>query len=294
MKYLQLLRIKHWAKNTFIFLPLFFAGEFYEVNKLVDLSAGFFLFGLVASSIYIINDYRDIAADQQHPIKQFRPLASGAVTKNAALIIFFVLFMTGFSGAIILKPKFAFILCIYFIMNLAYTFGLKKISILDVILVAAGFVLRVKAGGALGIVHVSSWLTMMIFLLALFMAFAKRRDDVLIKLSSGKDIRKSAKGYNLEFLNVAISLLSAITIVAYLMYCVTPEVMQRLSYRIYYTTLFVIAGILRYLQICFVENNTSSPTEILYRDRFIQMCIALWVISFYVIIYFPDTKIFQE
>jgi hypothetical protein len=134
----------------------------------------------------------------------------------------------------------------------------------------------------------------MFFLLAFFMAVAKRRDDLIIKLSSGTDMRKSVKGYNLEFLNGILSLTTAIIIVAYLIYTISPEVMDRWkTYRMYYTSLFVIAGLLRYLQITFVENNTGSPTKLLYKDKFLQVTLVLWIISFYIIIYLPDFSIFK-
>ena len=137
-------------------------------------------------------------------------------------------------------------------------------------------------------------LIIMVFLLALFLAFAKRRDDVLLKLSSGDDMRKAVKGYNLEFINTALSLICAVIIVAYIMYTMSPDVMARLqTYRLYYTCLFVLAGVFRYLQLVFVQQNSQSPTKILYKDRFIQVTILLWIISFYVILYVKDIQIFK-
>jgi len=128
----------------------------------------------------------------------------------------------------------------------------------------------------------------------MFMAIAKRRDDVLIKLDSGLDMRKAIKGYNLEFLNVMLSLFTGIIIIAYLMYTISPEVMERWNtYRLYYTSLFVIVGLMRYLQITFIENNTGSPTDLLYKDKFLQVTLVLWIISFYLIIYLPDVSIFK-
>jgi len=172
---------------------------------------------------------------------------------------------------------------------------LKTIPILDVFIVAIGFVLRVKAGAVLAYIGLSEWLTIMIFLLALFMAVGKRRDDVLLKLSSGLDMRKAIKGYNLEFLNILLSLICAVIIVAYFMYTMSPEVELRLgTYRLYYTCLFVLAGIMRYLQIIYVDAKAGSPTKILYRDRFIQLCILLWIASFYMIIYTKNIIIFNK
>ncbi|MFB6458037.1 decaprenyl-phosphate phosphoribosyltransferase [Chitinophaga sp. Hz27] len=295
MKYLKLLRPKHWAKNAFLFIPLFFAGQLFNLDKILELIVAFISFSLVASSIYVINDYQDIEADRKHPVKCKRPLASGEVSKTAALIIFALCIMVGFAAAWYVRPKFAFVVAIYFVINLFYSFGLKNISILDIIILAVGFVLRVKAGGVATEVAMSEWLMIMVFLLALFMAIAKRRDDVLIKLSSGQEMRKAAKGYNLDFMNVMLALVSAVIIVSYLMYTMAPETQQRFNtYRLYYTSLFVIGGLLRYLQITYVENNTGSPTKILYKDRFIQLTIFLWVLSFYVLIYLPTNVRFFE
>lgn len=295
MQYLKLLRPSHWAKNLFLYIPLFFAGEIFNLQKVVELLIGFFAFSLIASSIYIINDYNDVEADRIHPVKRKRPIASGAVSKPAALVFFVLCLAIGGLLAWYVKPKFAFVVGIYFILNLLYSFGLKNISILDILILSAGFVLRVKAGGVAATVAVSEWLMIMVFLLALFMAIAKRRDDVLIKTQSGQDMRKAAKGYNMDFMNVMLALVSAVIIVAYLMYTMAPETMARFgTYRLYYTCLFVIGGLLRYLQITYVENNTGSPTKILYKDRFIQLTILLWVLSFYVIIYLPTNKSFFE
>jgi 4-hydroxybenzoate polyprenyltransferase len=295
MKYIKLLRPKHWVKNAFLFIPLFFAGEIFNTSKLLQLLIAFAAFSLIASSIYIINDYKDIEADRQHPVKCKRPLASGEITKPTALVLFVLCVIAGFGLAFCVREKFVFVLGIYFVLNLCYCFGLKNISILDIMILSAGFVLRVKAGGVAAEVALSEWLMIMIFLLSLFMAIAKRRDDILIKMESGKDMRIAAKGYNMDFLNVMLALVSAVIIVAYLMYTIAPQTSARFhTYRLYYTTLFVIGGLLRYLQITYVENNTGSPTKILYKDRFIQLTILLWVLSFYVLIYLPTDKNFFE
>jgi len=208
--YIQLIRPKDWAKNLFLFVPLFFSGEFFNTEKLLQLAVGFVCFSLVASCIYIMNDYRDIDDDKKHPIKKFRPLASGAVNKSTAVIIAILFLIIGFGAAWFLRDKFMFILGIYFLLNVGYSFGLKNIPILDIFIIAIGFVLRIKGGSVISLIPLSEWIVIMVFLLALFLAFAKRRDDVLLKLSSGDDMRKSVKGYNLEFINNAISLICAV------------------------------------------------------------------------------------
>ena len=294
MAYIKLLRPRDWAKNLFLFIPLFFSQGLFNWGEYPRLFAGFLAFCCIASSLYIINDYRDIEDDRNHPEKSKRPLASGAITKSSSLIICLILILIGFGIGFFLGEKFLFILGLYFVLNLAYSFGLKTIPILDIIIVSIGFVFRVKAGAVIAVVGLTEWLTIMVFLLALFMAIGKRRDDVLLKLSSGTDMRKSIKGYNLEFLNILLALVCAVIIVAYFMYTMSPEVLQRMgTYRLYYTCLFVLAGIMRYLQIIYVNSASGSPTKILYKDRFIQAAIILWIASFYAIIYMKDITIFK-
>lgn len=295
--YIKLLRPKDWAKNSFLFLPVFFGGKLFDIPRLEHLLFGFFAFSFVASAIYIINDYRDIEDDKKHPKKKLRPLASGAVQPTAALIIAGILLVAGFGLAYIADPKlrFIFLLGLYFSMNLGYSLGLKNIPILDILIVAMGFSFRVKAGGYISDISVTVWLNLMIFLLALFMAIAKRRDDIILKMETGLDMRKAVKGYNVEFLNIMLAMFSAIIIMAYLMYCVSPTTFVNLGHNshIYYTSIFVIAGLMRYLQITLVQNQAGSPTEILYKDRFIQITMLLWVAAFYALLYWKDKTIFS-
>jgi len=291
--YLKLLRPKDWAKNLFLFIPIFFAGEIANISKVGELLLGFLAFSFVASSIYIINDYRDVEDDRKHPVKKNRPIASGAVSKTAALIICGILLIMGFSLAYLIRDKFMFVLGIYFVINVCYSLGLKNIPILDILILAIGFVLRVKAGSVISLVPLSQWIIIMVFLLAVFMAIGKRRDDVLLKMNSGADMRKSIKGYNLELLNILLALVCAVIVVAYFMYTMSEDVITRLgTYRLYYTCLFVLAGIMRYLQIIYVMADSGSPTKVLYKDRFIQISLLLWIASFITIIYIKDITLF--
>ncbi len=292
--WIKLLRPKDWAKNLFIFIPLFFSGQFFKDDYMLPLLAGFICFSLVSSSIYIFNDYRDIEDDRIHPIKKDRPLASGAIPVSIALFVSVLLMIAGLTGAWFIRDKFLFVLGLYAMLNLAYSLGLKNIPILDIVIISIGFVLRIKAGSVIARIGLSEWLIIMVFLLALFMAFAKRRDDVMLEKASGKMMRKSASGYNLEFINVATAVICAVMIVSYFMYTMSPEVKHRLgTYRIYYTTLFVIMGLLRYLQLIYVHRDSQSPVKILYKDRFIQACILLWIFCFYVILYVKDFNLFN-
>jgi 4-hydroxybenzoate polyprenyltransferase len=294
--YIKLLRPKDWAKNLFLFLPVFFGGKLFDIPRLEHLFAAFFAFCFVASTVYIINDCRDIDDDKKHPKKRLRPLASGQVKPAAALIIAAILLIAGFALAYFADSKFRFIsiLGFYLILNMGYSFGLKNIPILDILIVATGFSLRVKSGGYVANIEVSVWLNLMTLLLALFMAIAKRRDDIILKMETGSDMRKAVKGYNVDFLNTMLAMFSAIIIMTYIMYCVSPVTIERLgTYHLYYTCIFVIAGLMRYLQITLVQNKAGSPTEILYKDRFIQVTLVLWIAGFYALLYWKNNSIFS-
>lgn len=171
-------------------------------------------------------------------------------------------------------------------MNIAYCVKLKQIAIIDTIIIATGFVLRILIGGIVTQIWISEWLILMTFLLALFLAFAKRRDDVVIYTNTGVKARSNINRYNLDFMNQAISIIAAITIVCYIMYTVSDEVVQRMeSSHLYLTSIWVIAGILRYLQLTIVDVKSGSPTKVLMKDRFTQLCIAGWIASYFVILY---------
>ena len=285
---IRLLRPGQWAKNLFLFIPAFFAGEMLEPSRLATLVVAFVCFSGVASAIYILNDYRDIESDKNHPEKRKRPLAAGEVAPSVALISMGVLAIGGLGVAFLLDTGFFAVLLIYAGMNIGYSLGLKNISILDILMIAFGFLLRTVAGGLVTDVPISQWLVIMIFLLALFLALAKRRDDLLVGASSGRVMRRSVKSYNLEYVNACLTMLAGIIIVSYLMYTISDEVVNRLGNHLYFTSIFVIAGMMRYLQIALVENNSGSPTQLLYSDLFIKFTLLAWITSFFVLIYLAN------
>ncbi|HWK04068.1 MAG TPA: UbiA prenyltransferase family protein [Puia sp.] len=294
MAYIILLRPKDWAKNLFLFIPLFFAGKLFEIDIVLRLILGFIAVSLIASSVYILNDYKDIESDKLHPEKCKRPLASGAVTVTGAFILFFLCLAGGFLLAWSVDLKFLALLAIYFAMNVCYSMGLKNISILDILIIAIGFSLRLKIGAVIAHLPLTEWLTIMVFLLALFMAIAKRTDDMYIKKESGVEIRKSSKGYSMELLNILLAIVAAVIIITYMLYTLSPMIIARLgTYRLYYTSLFLVAGLFRYLQIVYINKDSGSPTKILYKDRFLQIVIFLWILSFYIILYLPKVKLFH-
>jgi decaprenyl-phosphate phosphoribosyltransferase len=284
---LKLLRPGQWVKNLFLFIPIFFAGELQDVKKLTDVAFAFLAFCCIASAIYTINDLKDVESDKQHPEKCKRPLAAGLVSTSEALLAFFVLLLCGGACAWLANNYFfAIVLVSYFVMNIGYSLGLKRVPILEILIVSSGFVLRVIGGGFVAEVEVSQWMVIMVFLLAIFLALAKRRDDFFIVTDSGKAIRKSIEHYTLEYINSLLNMISGVIIVAYLMYVISPDVMSRFhSKYLYITAIFVIAGMMRYLQITLVENRSGSPTKILYSDNFIRIVLILWIVTFYLIIY---------
>jgi 4-hydroxybenzoate polyprenyltransferase len=282
------LRPHQWVKNLFVFLPVFFSGQLTEWQLFYPTLIAFVVYCFVASAIYCFNDIWDVDADRVHPEKRKRPIASGAISKSAGYIIMFFCLLAAFS--LLLWMKFSsllvFLFIFYFLLNIAYCIKLKQIALIDVFVVAIGFVLRITVGGLSAQVWISHWIILMTFLLALFLAFAKRRDDFLIYEQTNVLARKNIVKYNFEFLNAALTMISTITIVAYIMYSVSPEVNGRFgSNYLYITTVFVLAGILRYLQLTFVLGKSGNPTKILYKDRFVLLCVLFWIGTFVIIIY---------
>jgi 4-hydroxybenzoate polyprenyltransferase len=280
------MRPHQYIKNLFIFLPLFFAMKITNTELLFNAFIAFISFSLTASAIYALNDYHDIEEDKHHPKKKNRPLASGAISKSQAIIIMSILFVSGFTLMALLSLKAVGILTAYVIMNIAYSYHLKHIAIIDITIIAVGFVLRLFIGSVVTNIPLSMWIVIMTFLLALFMALAKRRDDVLIFMDTGKKMRKVIDGYNLQFLDTAMAIMASVVIVAYIIYTVSPEVTGRLgTHNLYLTALFVILGIMRYLQIAFLDQESGSPTNIVLSDRFMQLVLVGWLITFAWILY---------
>jgi 4-hydroxybenzoate polyprenyltransferase len=287
LKYLKLLRVHHWVKNSFIFIAPFFGGVLFDPVLLLRLFAGVIAFGLAASAVYVFNDLQDLAEDRLHPVKKNRPIASGAVPPGHAVVLMIAVLVAGCLLALWVDHKLIMIVIAYVLLNAAYSLGLKRISILDIFIVSSGFIFRTVAGGMLSEIMLSHWLMIMILLLALFLAIAKRRDDLIIARESGKVLRKASAQYSLEFVNTILAMFAAVIIVSYIMYTISPEVTSRLSSEyLYLTVIFVIMGLMRYLQLCLVQNASGSPVKILLNDRFIQFTILGWIGLFLIIIYY--------
>lgn len=291
MEIVRLMRSWQWVKNLFIFLPMFFAGQMGVGAYWVSLAWAFLAMSFVASSIYCINDIVDVEENRRHPRKRNRPVARGSVSKTQAALVAAVLVVAGIALPFLALPSavavwVAALMAGYWLMNIAYCLWLKRIAIVDVFCISTGFVLRVFIGGDACSIWVSPWLICLTFLLTLFLAFAKRRDDLIVGEREGIAVRESSASYNLPFMNMTLGLLGAITMVCYILYTVQPDVEARLGTPwVYLTSIFVLAGILRYLQIAIVEEKAGDPTVIMLRDRFIQGCLLGWILSYLLIIY---------
>lgn len=288
---LKLIRPQQWLKNVFVMIPMFFGGSLLDPEDIRSSVLTFLAYSFIASSVYCFNDINDVEADRRHPVKCKRPLASGALPMGAAWALMALMFaaaaaMTALLGDTSRMLNVGGVLLIYYVMNLCYCAKLKQYAIVDVCIVAFGFVLRVLAGGFATDIEPSKWLVLITFLLTLFLSFAKRRDDVLRMNETGEPPRKNTIRYNLTFINQAITVTATVTLVCYIMYTVSPEVEMRFhSDMLYLTSVFVLLGLLRYMQITVVDKKSGDPTKIMLRDRFTQLVVAAWALAFLVIIY---------
>jgi len=283
---LYLIRPHHYIKNVFILLPLFFSGELINVSQIFNGLIAFVAFSISASAIYIFNDYMDIKNDRKHPKKKYRPLANGSINKNTGLFLMIVFLITGVFVMYFVSINSLIVLIIYIILNLLYSLKLKQISLLDICIISIGFVLRLYVGSFAYNVELEFWIIVMTFLLALFLALAKRRDDVLILNNTKTNMRKSIDGYNLKLIDESMSIMSSVIIVAYIQYTTSFKIIEKFNNEnLYLTSLFVIFGIMRYLQITLVKKKSGSPTEVVLKDKIIQINLIFWILSFAWIIY---------
>ncbi|MFA5859482.1 MAG: UbiA prenyltransferase family protein [Elusimicrobiota bacterium] len=283
----KLLRVHQYSKNLMIFLPTFFALRINEWNDMFRAAVAFITFSLAASAVYILNDIIDMPYDVMHPVKKNRPLAKGTISVPIAAAIAVVLLLLSMIMAWSMNVA-GWILA-YLVLNLAYTLRLKHIPILDIFIISTGFVIRIFVGGYATSTYLSHWIVIMTFLFAIFFAAAKRRDDVLILTEKGQKMREVVDGYNIKFLDALITIMASIVIVSYIMYTIAPETVAKVQTdKLYLTVFFVILGITRYLQLVLVENNSGSPTEVLLKDKFIQLSVLGWIITCGVLIYRID------
>ena len=279
-----LVRPRQWIKNVFVAAPLFFTPDAMSLSSARLVATGFFAFSMLAAAVYCLNDLRDREADRKHPVKKRRPLASGAVSPAAAVVLMLALLAGGFGLAAWQAAAVLPVMAVYLAANIAYTLYLKTVPIVDVLIVALGFVLRVEAGALLIGTDPSAWILIITGLLALFIALAKRRDDLVRDLDTAH--RKSLEGYTKAFLDGAILAMLSTLLVSYLVFTTDQAVMARMgSDRLYLTGPFVIAGVLRYLQLTLVYERSGSPTDLAFSDPGLQMSVAGWLTAFGILLY---------
>ena len=277
--YIRVLRPQQWIKNAFVAAPLFFAPQLLSWGAVGEILLGMAAFSLISSAVYILNDTVDRDADRMHPKKCRRPIASGEISTASALCLFVVVLALGLATAFTLDGTFGTFGAVYFVVNVAYCFRLKHISLVDVLTITTGFVLRVMAGASLLEAEVSVWVILCTGLVALFIAFAKRRDDLTKSLDGTH--RPSLNGYTKPFLDAVMSVVLGALLVAYMMYVTDDEVLRMLgTEELYLTVPFVLAGILRYLQISLVEERSGAPSTIVVTDVFLVGCILSWAAVF--------------
>ena len=270
-------------------MPIFFAGMMTNLELLTEAALAFMAYSFAASAIYCYNDIIDVEDDRRHSVKRLRPIASGAISIGMGYVVMVVCLLlsaTFISLAGANAMELGMVVAIYFFMDIAYCRLLKRYAIVDVVVLSIGFVLRILAGSAATGIIPSQWLVLMTFLLTLLMGFAKRRDDVLRMEKTGEAPRHNTHRYNLTFINQTITVTASVTLVCYIMYTISPEVTARIRFPyLYLTTIFVVVGILRYMQLTTVDEKSGDPTKIILSDRFLQAVIALWGLFYLFVIY---------
>lgn len=274
--YLKLLRVKHYIKNILVFIPLFFARELFDYKKFFVALEAFICFCLISSAIYIINDLRDIEKDRAHSTKCYRPLASGRVSEKAAIMLFAVCFLISILCALLMRNAYAlFLLLTYFILNLGYSFGLKNKPIIDVVILASGFVIRILYGGVATDVFVSKWLYLVVAVGALYMGFGKRRNE----LKEQKETRDVLQYYNVEFLDKNMYVCMTLTNVFFALW--TVELSNQ--YIVWTVPLFIII-MMRY-SLDVEKKSDGDPTEVILHDKILVIMVSVYAVCIFLMLY---------
>ncbi len=280
------MRPLQWIKNLFVVIPLVFDRQLFHPIPFLRISAGFLLFSLVSSSVYFINDVLDIEADRKHPKKRFRPIAAGKISLPLAKSIAGVLVITSCLAAYFLSPQFSIILLAYFLINLAYSIWLKHVPVVDVMIIAAGFLLRVVGGSSLIVVErFSPWLYIVTTLIALFFGLGKRRGELASLQSTGNGQRKVLDGYSIPFLDQLITIVSATTLVSYSFYTFSAPNLPE-NHAMMLTVPFVLFAIFRYIYLMQIKNEGGAPDELVMKDRPLQITFLLFALTVLIIFYF--------
>ncbi|MCK0110291.1 UbiA prenyltransferase family protein [Flavobacteriaceae bacterium S0825] len=280
--------MQHWIKNTFVFLPMFFNKQFYYFDTILLGLLAFISFSLISSAVYCFNDIVDVDFDKNHIDKKNRPLAKGTITKAFAKRIAISFFLFGIIlGSFLINKEFVFVLVLYFILNIGYTFGLKKIIVLDILMISFGFVLRVLAGGVATETPLTYWILIMVFLLAIFLTLGKRRDEVLFFNDTNILVRENIEYYNIKIIDKFLYGIATLLIILYIIYSFSKNAINNYgSDYIFITAIFVIAGMIRYFNLILRRLNSANPTKILWSDNVMQLIVLGWILCFCFFIYF--------
>jgi len=282
-------RPAQWTKNLFVFAALIFAREFFTVSLLLKTVGAFFAFCLVSGAFYIFNDLHDREEDRAHPKKSQRPIASGEIRPGEALVLFFLLAVIGLTGAFFLERNFFLAVGIYFLLQLAYTLRLKQVVILDIFMIAAGFVIRVVAGGLVIAVPISSWLLICTTLLALLLSMGKRRHEITVLQDRASEHRPILKEYSPYLLDQMIAVVTASTLIAYCLYTISEETVKKFgTSNLIWTAPFVLYGIFRYLYLLHLKGKGGSPEEIIIQDKPMLLNIVLWIGAVILVLYLRE------
>jgi len=284
---LKSLRPAQWTKNLFVFAALVFARVALIGPSLLRAIGAFAVFCLLSGALYLVNDVCDLEADRLHPKKRLRPIAAGRVSPRRAVVWASILAAVALAGAFVLRPLFGAVAVLYAVLMLGYSFKLKNVIILDVFLIASGFVLRVVAGGVAIFVPLSSWLIICTSLLALFIAFGKRRHEIIFLEAEAPLHRPILREYSAYLLDQMISVVTASTVIAYSLYTVSEETVRKFgTSNLILTTPFVLYGIFRYLYLVHQRGQGGNPEEMIFRDKPLAAAIVLWIAAVVIILYF--------
>jgi 4-hydroxybenzoate polyprenyltransferase len=284
---LKSMRPHQWTKNVFVFAALIFAQRLTHLEDVVRAFLAFLLFCALSGAVYIVNDLVDLEKDRAHARKRLRPIASGQLSAGAARVFAIVLATGSIAGAFALSRNFGIVAATYFAVNLLYSFYLKRLVILDVMTVAFGFVLRAVAGGEVIAVAISPWLVLCTTLLALFLGFCKRRNELTLLQEAAPGHREILREYSVEFLDQMISVVTASTVIAYAFYAMSPEVQSKLHTRYLGLTVpFVLYGIFRYLYLLNMKAEGGNPAQTLLDDPPLMLNVLLWGLTCIALLYF--------
>ena len=288
--YIKLMRVKHWIKNAFVLAPMLFSLKFLEISSLIIAMKAFISFSLVASFVYIINDILDVEKDRKHPKKKKRPIASGKISPLSAFIFSIIVFVLGFGIAYDINIQTFVVIFIYFVMNLLYSLKLKHIVLLDVFIIAIGFLLRVYAGAFAIAVPVSHWIILTTFFISLFLGFGKRRNELLVVGEANKTSHRPVLAfYNEKIVDAFIVISLTLTVMTYTLYTIDSNAIKNIgSDNLIYTVPVVVYGMFRYLFLIYGEDKGGDPAELVLKDKWIMFTCFIWLIMAILVMYFKN------